>query len=242
MYSFGIYDSGIGGLTTLVALKKAFPNCDFCFLADTKNNPLGTKKPLEIATAVNEGLEYLRAMSHIQVIACNTASTVAKPRGAYLLQPYLDDLSPSNTLLLSTPATARALNLGELGYPTADTKNLATAVEILGETAYKERDINVFNRIESTIKAIVENAIQGQEIDTIYLGCSHYNYFKNILKKLFPTIKIIDGNDRLISSISKENLTKGGNETAFDFTLGNQQAKYRWLVDMLEENEDFQGI
>ena len=84
MYSMGIYDSGIGGLTTLAVLKKNFENCSFFFLADTLNNPLGTKSCGEIVKNVNDGIDVLRKNCHLQVVACNTASTVVKPKGTYI--------------------------------------------------------------------------------------------------------------------------------------------------------------
>ena len=242
MYSLGIYDSGIGGLTTLLPLKKAFPNCDFCFLADTKSNPLGTKTPLEIIKTVHEGLDHLKAISYIQVVACNTASTVVKPRCAYLLEPNLKNLNPESTLILATPATTTALKLNKLGYGIGDTKNLATAVEILAETAFKTQDISVFERLESTIKTIVDTVISTRKIDTIYLGCSHYLYFKFLLKKLYPTINILDGNADLIANLKHAKMVSGNKNTAFDFTLGNQQEKYMWLLSCLENCPHFQDI
>ena len=243
MYSFGIYDSGVGGLTTLAVLKKTFENCSFFYLADTKNNPLGTKKQGEIVKIVDESVSMLRENCHLQVVACNTASTVAKPKNAFLLRPNLDSLVAERTLLLCTPATARVLKLKEKGFAVADTKNLATAVEILSQTAFKTGDATCFCRLENHLKTIIDEVLTGRKIDTVYLGCSHYLYFKNVVKKLYPDMGILDGNERLILDIkSSENIVSERCDTAFDFTLGNQTEKYVWLLSQLEENPYFSSI
>lgn len=243
MFSFGIYDSGIGGLTTLVPLKRAFETADFCFLADTGNNPLGTKTKGEIVKAVGESLEILKRESLCQVVACNTASTIVKPKGCFLLRPFLEELPPESTLLLCTPATSKALKLDEKGYKTADTRNLATAVEILCETAFKNKDITVINHIENHLKLLLDSHIKTEKIDTIYLGCSHYLYFKAIIKKLYPFTTILDGNDRLIKEIKSSGFNPNSvGKITFDFTLGNQCEKYAWLVEQLDKNKDFFDI
>lgn len=239
----GIYDSGIGGLTTLFALKKAFGPWDFYYLADTLSNPLGTKTYPEIVKTVSDGIDILKRHSRIQVVACNTASTVVKPKGAYLLRPDLDALPSETTLILSTPATERALKLKEKGYGVAETKNLATAVEILCETAFNSRDITVINNLEGGLKSIVDEGMKGRKIERIYLGCSHYLYFKSILKRLYPNVEIVDGNDRLIDEIRLANFTSNGQgEITFDFTLGNQSRKYEWLLAQMKEHPEILDI
>lgn len=239
----GIYDSGIGGLTTLFALQRVFGQWDFCFLADTLSNPLGTKTNLEIVKTVCNGIDILKRKSQIQVIACNTASTVARPKNAYLLRPDLDTLPSETTLVLSTPATERALKLQEKGYGTANTKNLASAVEIVCETAFKSRNIAIVNNLEGYLKSIVDEGMMGRKTDRIYLGCSHYLYFKSMLKRLYPNIEIIDGNERLIEELKCARLTGiGQGRVTFDFTLGNQTEKYEWLLSQMKENPEILDI
>ena len=44
----GIFDSGIGGLTTLEEIKKLLPNEDYIYYADSKNNPYGEKSDSDL--------------------------------------------------------------------------------------------------------------------------------------------------------------------------------------------------
>ena len=236
----GIYDSGIGGLTTLFQLKKVFSDWDFYYYADLKSNPLGTKSHGEIVKTVEKGVEILKRHSLIQVIACNTASTVVKPTDAYLLKPDLDGLKPDRTLVLCTPATERALKLNEQGYLTADTKCLASLVEKVADISFENNDILHFIALERPLKTLIEKATERNEIDNIYLGCSHYLYFKGLLEKYYPNLTISDGNERLINELKELNLPlKGSGKVVFDFSLGNQSEKYNWLIEQMENLSTF---
>src|SRR5579871_5985485 len=76
----GVFDSGVGGLTVLQALRRRMPDRDFVYLGDTARVPYGRKPPemvREFAIGIADflcglGVEGL-------VVACNTASAVALP-------------------------------------------------------------------------------------------------------------------------------------------------------------------
>ena len=240
----GVFDSGVGGLSLLRELQRLLPNEDFIYYGDRENAPYGAKTHKEILD-ISKGIvdELLARGAKAIVVACNTASTVVKPKNAFMLKPNLDDLNSQSTLILCTPATEKALRLKEKGYKTADTKNLATAVEILCETAFKSNDFSCINHLENHLKTIIDNGIEKRKIDTIYLGCSHYLYFKKIIEALYPDIEILDGNKRLINDLKSSKIPQNGHEeTAFDFTLGNQRNKYTWLLSKLEDILDISDI
>jgi glutamate racemase len=240
----GVYDSGIGGLSTLSALKSVLKGQDFFYLADTKNMPFGTKSKEEIYASVTSAMKILQDNSDIQVVACNTASTVVSPKDAFLLRPKLESATPLSTLFLSTPATMRALGVKDKNYATAPTKNLATMVEIMGSLSYKSRDKIHLEYLDETVKNLISSSSRPQDqIDTIVLGCSHYVYIKPYLKKYMPKAKIIDGNHHLILEImSQVRQGNGTGKITFQFTLGNQQDKYAWMLDQLDKNKRFFDI
>ena len=76
----GVFDSGVGGLTVLRALRRALPNENFLYLGDTARLPYGTKSG---ATVARYALQTTRVLVDIGVkmlvVACNTASSVAMP-------------------------------------------------------------------------------------------------------------------------------------------------------------------
>ena len=74
----GVFDSGVGGLTVLRALRRALPAADFIYLGDTARLPYGTKSPDTVRRYALQAAEALRGRSvGALVVACNTASGVA---------------------------------------------------------------------------------------------------------------------------------------------------------------------
>lgn len=78
--AIGVFDSGVGGLTVLRALRERLPRADFVYLGDTARLPYGTKSPATVRRYALQAAELLRARDvRALVVACNTASGVALP-------------------------------------------------------------------------------------------------------------------------------------------------------------------
>ena len=76
----GIFDSGVGGLTVLKALRARLPNEDFLYLGDTARLPYGTKGPETVSRyAVQAAGHLVERGIKLLVVACNTASAMALP-------------------------------------------------------------------------------------------------------------------------------------------------------------------
>src|SRR4051794_38846785 len=74
----GVFDSGIGGLTLLRALRKAWPKHSTLYLGDTARHPYGTKSPATVARYARQNAVFLLEQGiELLVIACNTASAFA---------------------------------------------------------------------------------------------------------------------------------------------------------------------
>src|SRR5689334_17983946 len=76
----GVFDSGMGGLTVLRALKKTLPRESFIYLGDTARLPYGTKSADTVQQYASQMARVLveRKIKAL-VIACNTATTAALP-------------------------------------------------------------------------------------------------------------------------------------------------------------------
>ena len=74
-----VFDSGVGGLSVLRAIRRRLPMAPVVYCADSAGFPYGTKTEAEIATRVPALLGRLaeRVRPSLVVIACNTASTIA---------------------------------------------------------------------------------------------------------------------------------------------------------------------
>ena len=71
----GVFDSGVGGLTVLRALRETLPSADVLYFGDTKNAPYGAKRRAELAELSVRGLQLLHERGARRIIsACNSVS------------------------------------------------------------------------------------------------------------------------------------------------------------------------
>ncbi|HSN51103.1 MAG TPA: glutamate racemase, partial [Woeseiaceae bacterium] len=68
----GVFDSGVGGLTVLRALRQALPREDLSYLGDTARLPYGTKSPASISRYAGQATAKLTQRGiKLLVVACN---------------------------------------------------------------------------------------------------------------------------------------------------------------------------
>ena len=71
----GMFDSGVGGLSILLEVKKITPKENFVFLADQANIPYGGKTKNQLKKLTQNITDFLlRYDIKLLVVACNTAS------------------------------------------------------------------------------------------------------------------------------------------------------------------------
>lgn len=76
--AIGVFDSGLGGLTVLRAMRRRLPEQDFVYLGDNLHAPYGAKAPQDIYALTVAGVKRLFAEGcRLVILACNTASAVA---------------------------------------------------------------------------------------------------------------------------------------------------------------------
>lgn len=199
----GIFDSGIGGLTTLEEIKKLLPNESYIFYADTKNNPYGEKTKEELCNITEKIVDnLLKENVKLIVIACNTATTNCID---YLRNKYKDinfigtepaikvacDNNYKNTLVMATPSTINSERTHSLlennikeneNFYLIPCEGLANAIET-----------NNNKKIDELLNKYL-NEYKNKNIDSIVLGCTHYPIIKDKIHNFFPNAKLIDGN------------------------------------------------
>lgn len=212
----GIMDSGMGGLSVLYEAKKRIPNAEFLYFADIKNVPYGTKSRDEIINLTQDAVDFLVTQGiGALVIACNTATSAAVEsiRKMYpklivigmepAVKMALDSDSHKKSLVIATPLTIHGKKMREL-IEKYDKNHLITlkALPFLVELAEK-KDFS-----SELVKAYLHanfKDINFNEYSSIVLGCTHFNYFKDVLKEILPEhIKILDGNSGTITHLISE--------------------------------------
>ena len=194
----GVFDSSVGGLTVLKALREALPHEDLIYLGDTARLPYGTKSPTSISRYALQATRLLQEKGiKLLVVACNTASAVALEslREQMSPLPVLGVVEPGAAaavaaspggkhLVLATEATVR---LGAYRQAIADRDPRAKVGELACEllVALAEEGWNDGAIAETIVsRYLAEAGDAAEDLDTVILGCTHFP----LLRKTFAAV------------------------------------------------------
>jgi glutamate racemase len=222
----GVFDSGVGGLTVLRALKKALPQEDFLYLGDTARLPYGTKSGATVAryalqttrVLVDQGIKLL-------VIACNTASSVALPglAEAYPGLPVVGVIEPGaraccahaphgRIAVIATGGTVRGA-----AYQTAILRHRPEATIATRPTqlfvALAEEGWTTGPELEAVAKRYLDPLMaefpEGGP-DCLVLGCTHFPALAETIRKVLPKgVCLVDSAETTAESVAQELAERG---------------------------------
>lgn len=203
-----LFDSGLGGLSVLAALREQLPQAPIIYAADTAGLPYGEKTEAEIAARVSGLLGRMaeRFQPRLITIACNTASTIALGMVRDVLHvpivgtvPAIKPaaaLTQTGTIgLLGTAATIRQQYVDDLEAEFAGGKELVrhAAPALVGAAEAHLRGESVDPRIYADAVDGLRSKARG-EIDTIVLACTHFPLVEAQLREVAgPGIRFVDG-------------------------------------------------
>ncbi len=206
----GVFDSGIGGLSILQALRAELPQSRFIYIADSGHAPYGERTDAYVMARSRAIMaELLKRQVQALVIACNTATAVAIeqlradcPELPIIgVEPALKPaLALSQTRRIGVMATRSTL-------ASAKFKALLTALASQAEFVVQACD-GLAERIERSvgsndtadIKALCAQytqemgsfGIKSGQIDTLVLGCTHYPFATAPLRELLgPQVQLV---------------------------------------------------
>jgi glutamate racemase len=200
----GVFDSGIGGLTVVKAVRDLLPNENIFYLGDTARVPYGGKSASTVERYSIEMTDLLLAEDvKAVVIACNSASSVALPKLEEMLPvPVIGVIKPG------AQAAAAATRNGHVGV-------IGTRATIKSGTYERELralnpDIRISMRACPLLVPLIEEGwledeltdrviarylgpLTSDGIDTLVLGCTHYPLLADAIACfLAGKVKLVD--------------------------------------------------
>ena len=230
-----LFDSGVGGLSVLGAVRSVLPNAPIIYAADNGGLPYGPKSEAEVAARVCGLLGRMseRYRPRLICIACNTASTIALGMVRDVLavpivgtvpaiKPAAEQTRTATIGLLGTAATIRQGYVDRLEAEFASDKRLLrfAAPELVGAAEAKLRGQAVDPEVFARAAAGLRDQPGGAEIDTVVLACTHFPLLADELSAAFgPAVRFVDGAAGIARRIAT--LTRGQTfaRTAPDFAL-----------------------
>jgi glutamate racemase len=211
----GVFDSGIGGLTVVSALRSLLPNENINYLGDTARVPYGGKsQPTVERYSLEIAAMLLAENAKMIVVACNTASALALPR----LQETLS-VSVTGVVFPGAQAAVSATRNGHIGvigtratinsgaYERA-IQSISTEVRVtshacpllvpLIEEGWLHNDIT-----DQMIHHYLDPLLS-EGIDTLVLGCTHYPLLRPAFARILgPEISLVDSAQNCASAVGE---------------------------------------
>jgi glutamate racemase len=198
-----VFDSGVGGLSVLIEIRRELPHEDLLYVADSGHAPYGDKPADEIQERAHAIVDFLvgRGAKAI-VVACNTATGVSvdalRERWSIpivgiepAIKPGVATTKSGVVGVLATSQTIASTRFSRL------VGTFGTGVDVIAQPCpglverIEEGDFSgVATRhlIESYVRPLVEKGA-----DTIVLGCTHYPFVTTVIAETAgPGVAIID--------------------------------------------------
>lgn len=203
-HPIGVFDSGVGGLSVLRAMRAQMPAEDVIYFGDQGHVPYGAR-PMEQIQKFSEGITrfLLNQDAKIIVVACNTASAAALKylRARFVDVPFVGmepAVKPAAEMtrtgkvgVLATPATFQ----GELYASVVE--RFGNGVEFFQHTCPGLVDQIEKGELNSAkTRAILDEALLPmleKNIDTVVLGCTHYPFVIPLIEQIVgEAVRVID--------------------------------------------------
>lgn len=200
----GIFDSGVGGLSVLRAIRAQMPEESIIYFGDQGHIPYGPR-PMEQIRDFSEAITnfLLEYDAKIIVVACNTASAAALrylrekfPRVQFVgmepaVKPAAETTRTGRVGVLATPATFQGALYASV------VERFANGVELLQDTCpglVQQIEGGNLNGLET--RKILEGALRPmlqKGIDTVVLGCTHYPFVIPLIQEIAgENVRVID--------------------------------------------------
>ncbi len=255
----GVFDSGVGGLLTVAALRRRLPQIDILYFGDTAHMPYGEKSDCEIVALATHAADLLLSYGAERLIAaCGTVSAVALPIMQDLFGFPVDGVTDAaaeeaagakRIAVLGTEATVRSdafTRLLATRSPTAEIRALACPLFVtMAENGRTDpQDPAVMRATRETLAPLLSFCP-----DCVILGCTHFPLLSRAIASVFPDARLIPSGEaaarRLSASIPNVGTGKTHILVSGDANLFREAANrffgnaYRISVDTIHDWRDF---
>ncbi|MEX8517867.1 MAG: glutamate racemase [Leptothrix sp. (in: b-proteobacteria)] len=200
----GVFDSGLGGLSVLRAIRRHLPQAQLLYVADSGHAPYGERGDAYVCDRSRAVASFLHAQqAQILVIACNTATAAAvttlrerypdwrivgvepglKPAAALTRNGRVGVMATTGTLRSERFRLLAQAHAAHIDLRLQPCPGLAAAIEV-GEVDTDSVRLHV---------ARCCAPLREQDIDTVVLGCTHYPFVAHhIQAEMGPDVRLID--------------------------------------------------
>ena len=202
----GIFDSGVGGLSVLQAVRARLPGAELVYAADTAHVPYGDRTEAFICERSERISRFLVDQgAQIVVVACNTATAaaVAALRAASPTLPLVG-VEPGIKPAVALSASRRVGVLATTRTLSSDKFHRLAQAHADGASLVLQACPGLADAIEnadaagSGLDVLVERycaPLREAGVDVAVLGCTHYAFARALFERALPGVQLIDTAD-----------------------------------------------
>ncbi len=193
--SIGVFDSGVGGLSVLKAIRAALPHEDLIYVADSLFAPYGDKSPEYITQRTLKLGSWLESVGvRALTLACNTATSVAVKALREQTQLPVVAIEPA-----IKPAVALT-QTGVIGVlatqQTVQSENVIGLCELHGQgkriilqacpgwVELVEKGELHGEKTQMLVQKFIDPLVD-EGVDTLVLGCTHYPFLQFVIERIY---------------------------------------------------------
>ncbi|MEL6385247.1 MAG: glutamate racemase [Cyanobacteria bacterium J06626_18] len=210
----GMFDSGVGGLTVLRAMRRQLPNESILYLGDTARLPYGDRTPEEILQFVREIMAWMVTQGvKMVMMACNTSSALVLEQVQQEFSvPILGLIWPGARAaakagqrigVIATPATVASGAYKQAileANPTAQVWQMGCPQFVPLIEQNRIQDPATLSIAKTYLQPLLE-----ANIDTLVYGCTHYPHLAPVFNTFLPnSVRRIDPAQHLVKAAAKE--------------------------------------
>ncbi|KPK63670.1 hypothetical protein AMJ83_05565 [candidate division WOR_3 bacterium SM23_42] len=240
----GIFDSGIGGLTVVKAVKRILPHEDIIYLGDTARLPYGTKSTDAIIQFSLEDTQFLvdRGVKYV-VIACYSSASVALDiiKTTFSV-PIIGVIRPGVRKALQMTKTGRigvigtSLTIYSGAYEKAF-KEISAQSEILGKACPLFVPLVEEGWLDHMVTELVARdyltPLKRDNVDTLLLGCTHYPLLMKVIRQIMGDINYVDASTEVGVELAR---------SLRDLDLENHEGKGSTAIYLTDLSMNFKEI
>ncbi|MFO7638353.1 MAG: glutamate racemase [bacterium] len=210
----GVFDSGIGGLTVVRALRQRLPDEDIIYFGDTARVPYGSKSAETIARFALEDASFLLDRGvKLVVVACHSAASAALAElGRRLPVPVVGVLEPGARALVRATRRNRVGVIGTRATIVAGAyeravRRLAPGIELLARPTPLFVPLAEEGWVEGEVPARVAHryldSFREEGVDALLLGCTHFPLLAGVIgEALGPGVRVVDASEETAAEVA----------------------------------------
>lgn len=251
----GVFDSGLGGLTSVQELHRQLPEERVIYLGDTARTPYGSKSPETIVKFAIQNVDYLVARNtKMIIIACNTVTAVALDalRARYPAIPIIGVIEPTVKKVVSDGCNkvgviATKATIGSDVYgkelralsPGIEVHSMACpAIVPLIEDGLTDTDI-----MKLAVSHYMDDFVKEGDFEDLILGCTHYPLVAKHINSLYPDLRMYSSSAEVVREaaevLKEKDMLASGSEFTDRYYASDMSDNFIAMTDRLFRDTDF---